>query len=99
MIFFDIYAHGPKLEFTCIDDLKGNKFVREELFNEDGSIKQIYSAYGTDIFDISFNAFNNTYYSGIFVDSWKLATVVTDTVDEMKTALQMLGIQKIKINY
>jgi len=38
----DIYANGPEITFETIDDLKANEKVRKTLFNDDGSIKDIF---------------------------------------------------------
>lgn len=84
----DIYANGPIMNFETIEDLKTNEKVRKTLFDEHGFLKTFY------IFEDANkrNPLNNRFRVGLFNDG-KWASIETDTLDEMLSALIDFNIQ------
>ena len=95
---FDVYANGPEITFETINDLKANEIVRKTLFNDDGSIKDIFISENPYT---KKNPLNNRFRIGIFENViysdgkhavWKAGSIETDTTDEMAEALDLLNI-------
>ena len=84
----DIYANGPTMNFETIEDLKTNEKVRKTLFDEHGFLKTFY------IFEDANkrNPLNNRFRVGLFNDG-KWASIETDTLDEMLSALIDFNVQ------
>ena len=78
----DIYAHGPTINFETIEDLKANEKVRKTLFDEHGFLKSFYIFEDLE----TRNPLNNRFRVGIF-NGGKVASIETDTIDEMISAL------------
>ena len=86
----DIYANGPVLNFETLEDLKQNVKVRKTLFNEDGSVKSFYF-YEDPM--TKRNPLNNRFRIGLF-NHGKWASIETETLDEMQSALIDFKVQK-----
>lgn len=95
---FDVYANGPEITFETIDDLKANEKVRKTLFNDDGSIKNIFIS---ENLYTKKNPLNHRFRIGIFENViysdgkyavWKAGSIEADTVDEIIEALDLLNI-------
>ena len=84
----DIYANGPTMNFETIEDLKTNEKVRKTLFDEHGFLKTFYIFEDAD----KRNPLNNRFRVGLFNDG-KWASIETDTLDEMLSALIDFNIQ------
>lgn len=84
----DIYANGPIMNFETIEDLKTNEKVRKTLFDEHGFLKTFY------IFEDANkrNPLNNRFRVGLF-NNGKWASIETDTLDEMLSALTDFKVQ------
>ena len=81
--------HGPTMNFETIEDLKTNEKVRKTLFDEHDFLKTFY------IFeDVNKrNPLNNRFRVGLFNDG-KWASIETDTLDEMLSALTDFKVQR-----
>ena len=84
----DIYANGPTMNFETIEDLKTNEKVRKTLFDEHGFLKTFYIFEDAD----KRNPLNNRFRVGLFNDG-KWASIETDTLDEMLSALSDFNVQ------
>ena len=78
----DIYANGPTMNFETIEDLKTNEKIRKTLFDEHGFLKTFYISEDTN----TRNPLNNRFRVGLF-NHGKWASIETDTLDEMQSAL------------
>jgi len=84
----DIYANGPQMNFETIDDLKANSIIRKYLFDDHGFLENFYIFEDID----KRNPLNHRYRVGLF-NHGKVASVETDTIDEMLSALVDLKVQ------
>ena len=101
---FDLYAHGPSVNFNHIEDLKKNEIIKKNLFNEDGSVKKLHLSCDCPYYEKFPDAckyyaslFENTIYSDGSKHTWKLATLITYSVDDMLEAFEELGIEDDRI--
>ena len=99
MKIFELYANGPSVEFRHIEDLKKNDIIKKRLFNEDGSVKKLHLSSDCPYHERFPDACK--YYASLFEDViydgskhiWKLATLITWSVDDMLEAFKELGIE------
>lgn len=97
---FELYANGPSVDFNHIEDLKKNEIIKKRLFNEDGSVKKLHLSRDCLYHERFPDAC--TYYASLFEDmlysdgnkhTWKLATIITYSIDDMLEAFKELGIE------
>ena len=97
---FELYANGPSVDFNHVEDLKKNEIIRKRLFNEDGSVKKLHLSSDCPYHERFPDA--GTYYASLFETVtysdgskhiWKLATLITWSVDDMLEAFKELGIE------
>lgn len=96
---FELYANGPSVDFRHIEDLKKNDIIKKRLFNEDGSVKKLHLSRDCPYHERFPDACK--YYASLFEDveydggkhTWKLATLITYSVDDMLEAFEELGIE------
>ena len=101
---FELYANGPSADFNHIEDLKKNEIIKKRLFNEDGSVKKLHLSRDCPYHERFPDACK--YYASLFEDveydggkhTWKLATLITYSVDDMLEAFKELGINDERIN-
>lgn len=100
MKIFELYANGPSVDFNHIEDLKKNDIIKKRLFNEDGSVKKLHLCNDRPYYENFLNVhmycaslFENVTYSDGSEHTWKLATLITHSVDDMLEAFKELGIQ------
>lgn len=103
MKVFELYANGPSVNFRHIEDLKKNEIIKKRLFNEDGSVKKLhlsrdcpYHERFPDACKYYASLFENVEYDG-GKHTWKLATLITYSVDDMLEAFKELGIEDERI--
>ena len=97
---FELYANGPSVDFNHIEDLKKNEIIKKRLFNEDGSVKKLhlcndrpYYENFLDVHRYCASLFENVTYSDDSKHTWKLATLITYSIDDMLEAFKELGIE------
>ena len=100
MKIFELYANGPSVDFRHIEDLKKNEIIKKRLFNEDGSVKKLhlssdcpYHERFPDACKYYASLFETMTYSDGSKHIWKLATLITWSVDDMLEAFKELGIE------
>src|SRR5574344_396719 len=101
---FELYAHGPSVDFNHIEDLKNNEIIKKRMFNEDGSVKKLHLSRDCAYHEYFPDA--GKYYASLFEDvtynggehTWKLATLVTYSIDDMLEAFKELGIEDNRLN-
>lgn len=100
MKIFELYAHGPSVWFTHIEELKQTEIIKKRLFNEDGSVKKLrlsndcpYSEHFPDAGKYYASLFENVTYPDGSIHTWKLATLITYSVEDMLEAFKELGIE------
>lgn len=96
---FELYANGYSVNFNHIEDLKKNEIIKKRVFNEDGSVKKLHLSSDCPYHECFSDA--GKYYASLFEDAiysdgskhiWKLATLITYSIDDMLEAFKELGI-------